>query len=42
VALEAFKLKEAANKEGNPRVQKGIYKDVIKKTERKHFGLPST
>jgi hypothetical protein len=27
--MEALKLKEAANKDGNPRVQKGTYKEVI-------------
>ncbi len=37
-AMEAFKLKEAASKDGNPRVQKGTYKEVIEKTE-KQFGL---
>ena len=37
-AMEAFKLKEALSKDGNPRVQKGTYKEVIEKTE-KQFGL---
>jgi len=36
--MEAFKLKEALSKDGNPRVQKGTYKEVIEKTE-KQFGL---